>query len=126
MHPYLVYIAMPRPSFIHLSTLPTSVRYETPPISAFDMSRQPTFSSTIHFRDFVDAITDDSTRDAPNYTEIHMDINIFDEDGFYSPDIIAEPIRTRIHAYMTRDERGVYVPNTFFYADGRFCEAADW
>ncbi|KAL8296205.1 hypothetical protein RB601_003590 [Gaeumannomyces tritici] len=84
------------------------------------MSRQPTFSSIIHLRDFVDTITDDSTRDAPNYAEIRADINIFDEDGFYSPDIIAEPIRTRIHVYMTRDERDLYLPNTFFYADGRF------
>ncbi|KAL8325259.1 hypothetical protein RB597_008495 [Gaeumannomyces tritici] len=84
------------------------------------MSRQPTFSSIIHLRDFVDTITDDSTRDAPNYAEIRADINIFDEDDFYSPDIIAEPIRTRIHVYMTRDERDLYTPNTFFYADGRF------
>ncbi|KAL8284674.1 hypothetical protein RB594_003660 [Gaeumannomyces avenae] len=84
------------------------------------MSKQPTFSSIIHLRDFVDAITDDSTRDAPNHVEIRADINIFDEDGFDSPDIIAEPIRTRIHVYMTRDERDLYLPNTFFYADGRF------
>jgi len=69
---------------------------------------------------FIDTITDDSTQDAPNYTEIHADINIFEENGFYNPNIIAEPIRTRIHAYITREERDLYVPNTFFYADGRF------
>ncbi|EJT68090.1 hypothetical protein GGTG_14330 [Gaeumannomyces tritici R3-111a-1] len=86
----------------------------------FDQIDGPTFSSIIHLRDFVDTITDDSIRDAPNYAEIRADINIFDEDGFYSPDIIAEPIRTRIHVYMTRDERNLYLPNTFFYADGRF------
>ncbi|KAL8366220.1 hypothetical protein RB595_004810 [Gaeumannomyces hyphopodioides] len=83
------------------------------------MSRQPTFSSIIHLRDFVDTITDDSTRDAPNHVEIRADINIFDEDGFDSPNIIAEPIRTRIHVYMARGERNLYLPNTF-YADGRF------
>jgi len=50
------------------------------------MSRQPTFSSIIHLRDFIDTITDDSTQGAPNYAEIHADI-IFEEDGFYGPDI---------------------------------------
>ncbi len=84
------------------------------------MSRQPTFSTIIHLRDFIDTIIEDSTRGVPNYAEIHADINIFDEDDFYSPDIIAEPIRTRIRAYMTQDEQNIYVPNAFFYADGRF------
>ena len=88
------------------------------------MSRQQTFSSLIHIRDFADSITPDPTRDnAPNYAEIQADINIFEEDGFYSPNIIAEPIRTRIHAYLTREERDLYVPNTFFYANGRFYTA---
>jgi hypothetical protein len=88
------------------------------------MSRQPTFTNTIHLRDFIDAIIDDPTREnAPNYIEIQTDINIFDEDRFYSPNVIAEPIRTRIHAYLTRQERDLYVPNTFFYADGRFSAA---
>ena len=100
--------------------LPTNVKYETPPISAFDMSKQLTFSSIIYLRDFVDTVTDDSTRVAPNHFEIHADINIFDEDGFDSPDIVTEPIRARIHVYMTRAERDLYLPNTFFYADGRF------
>jgi hypothetical protein len=85
------------------------------------MSRQQTFSTLIHIRDFADSITSDPTRDnAPNYAEIQADINIFEEDGFYSPNIIAEPIRTRIHAYLPQGERDAYVPNTFFYADGRF------
>ncbi|EJT68921.1 hypothetical protein GGTG_13513 [Gaeumannomyces tritici R3-111a-1] len=84
------------------------------------MSRQPTFSSIIHLRDFVDTVTDDSIRDAPNHVEIRADINIFDEDDFDSPDVVAEPIRTRIHVYMTRGERDLYLPNIFFYADGRF------
>ncbi|KAJ2899376.1 hypothetical protein MKZ38_003083 [Zalerion maritima] len=85
------------------------------------MSRQPTFSNTIHLRDFIDAIVDDPTREnAPKYVEIQTDINIFEEDGFCSPNIIAEPIRARIHAYLTRDKRDFYDPNTFFYADGRF------
>ena len=84
------------------------------------MSKQPTFLSIIHLCDFVDTITDDSTWGAPNYVEIHADINIFHEDGFDSPDIVAELICTCIHVYMTRDEWDLYPPNTFFYADGRF------
>src|SRR5690348_11852037 len=88
------------------------------------MSRQPTFTSMIHLRDFIDAIIDDPTREnAPNYVEIQTDINIFEESGFYSPNIVTEPIRTRIHTYLTREERDFYVPNTFFYADGRFSTA---
>ncbi|KAH7110143.1 hypothetical protein EDB81DRAFT_849221 [Dactylonectria macrodidyma] len=85
------------------------------------MSRQVTFSNTIHLRDFVDSITDDPSREnAPNYVEIQADVNIFEEDGFYTSSIDIEPIRTRIHAYLTREERDLYTPNTFFYADGRF------
>ncbi|KAF2184189.1 hypothetical protein K469DRAFT_689516 [Zopfia rhizophila CBS 207.26] len=88
------------------------------------MSRQPTFTNIIHLRDFIDAITDDPTREnAPNYVEIQTDINIFEEDHFCSPNIIAEPIRTRIHVYLTQEERDLYVSNTFFYAEGRFSTA---
>ncbi|KAH7109129.1 hypothetical protein EDB81DRAFT_585724, partial [Dactylonectria macrodidyma] len=88
------------------------------------MSRQATFSNTIHLRDFVDSITDDPGREnAPNYVEIQTEVNIFDEDGFYSSHIDINPIRTRIHAYLTREERDLYTPNTFFYADGRFSAA---
>ncbi|KAL8306275.1 hypothetical protein RB597_003176 [Gaeumannomyces tritici] len=85
------------------------------------MSRQSTFSNTIHLRDFVNNITDDPNREnTPNYVEIQAEINIFEEDGFYGSRIDVEPIRTRIHAYLTREERSLYIPNTFFYADGRF------
>lgn len=87
------------------------------------MSRHPNFSSIIHLRDFVDTIGDDPNRDSSNFVEIQTDINIFEEDGFYSPNIIVEPIRTRIHAYLTREQRDAYVPNAFFYADGRFSAA---
>lgn len=88
------------------------------------MSRQATFSNTIHLRDSVDSVTDDPGREnAPNYVEIQTDVNIFDEDGFYSSRIDIDPIRTRIHAYLTREERELYTPNTFFYADGRFSAA---
>jgi len=66
---------------------------------------------------------DNPARDSPNFVEIQSDINIFDEDGFYSPNIIIEPIRTRIHTYLTREQRDAYVPNAFFYADGRFPSA---
>ena len=72
-------------------------------------------------RDFIDVITDDPTREnGQNYIEIQTDVNICGEDRFYSPNIIVEPIRTRIHAYLTAQERDLYVPNAFFYADGRF------
>lgn len=88
------------------------------------MSRQSTFSNIIHLRDFVDAITADPTREnAPNYVEIQMDLNIFDEDGFYSLNITAESIPTRIHAYLTKEERELYCPDTFIYAIGRFSAA---
>ncbi|KAJ3453671.1 hypothetical protein MRS44_017918 [Fusarium solani] len=88
------------------------------------MSRPTTFSNTIHLRDFVDAITDDPTREnAPNYVEIQTDINIFEEDGFCGSHVDIDPIHTRIHAYLTREERELCTPNTFFYADGRFSAA---
>ncbi|KAH8661070.1 hypothetical protein BGZ61DRAFT_301742, partial [Ilyonectria robusta] len=88
------------------------------------MSRQSTFSNTIHLRDFVDNITDDPSREnTPNYVEIQTEVNIFEEDGFYSSGVDVEPIRTRIHAYLTREERDLYMPNAFFYADGRFSAA---
>uniref|UniRef100_A0A0D2Y8C7 Uncharacterized protein n=1 Tax=Fusarium oxysporum (strain Fo5176) TaxID=660025 RepID=A0A0D2Y8C7_FUSOF len=88
------------------------------------MSLQSTFSSTIHLRDFVDTVTEDPSREnAPNYVEIQTDVNIFDESSFYSPNVNVEPIHTRIHAYLTREERDLYVANTFFYADGRFSTA---
>lgn len=78
----------------------------------------------IHLRDFVDAIVDDPTREnAPNYAEILTDVNIFEEDGFHHHDIVTEPIRTRIHAYLTREQRDLHLPNAFFYADGRFSTA---
>lgn len=88
------------------------------------MSRQPTFLSVIHIRDFIDTIIDDPNRQTPsNYVEIQTDINVFEEDNFYSPNIVVEPIPARIHAYLTRAERDLYLPNTFFYADGRFSAA---
>ncbi|KAM6514430.1 hypothetical protein FALCPG4_015568 [Fusarium falciforme] len=92
------------------------------------MSLQSTFSNIIHLRDFVDNVIDDPSREnAPNYVEIQTEINIFEEGGFYSSEVNVEPIRTRIHAYLARVEREPYVPNAFFYADGRFCatSAAD-
>ena len=88
------------------------------------MSRQPTFSNIIHIRDFIDTIAEAPSRDgASNFVNILTDINVFEEDSFYSPDIIVEPVRTRIRAYLTREQRELYLPNTFFYADGRFSTA---
>ena len=88
------------------------------------MSRQTTFSSTIHLRDFVDTVVEDPSReDAPNHVEIQTDVNIFEEDGFYSSNIDIDPIHTRIRAYLTREERDLYAPNTFFYGHGRFSAA---
>jgi hypothetical protein len=85
--------------------------------------RQLSLTNTIHLRDFVDCVVDDPTRTAPNYIEIQTDINIFEEDHFYSSNVIVEPIQTRIRAYVTQAERDLYIPNAFFYADGRFTTA---
>ena len=74
--------------------------------------------NTIHIRDFVDEVVDDG-----RHVEISTEINIFKEDGFHSPSVIVEPIRTRIRAYLTPAERELYVPNAFYYADGRFTTA---
>ncbi|KAL6406094.1 hypothetical protein AUP68_10656 [Ilyonectria robusta] len=88
------------------------------------MSRQATFSNTIHLQDFIDSVTDNPGREnAPNYVEIQTEVNIFNKDGFYGSRIDIDPIRTRIHAYLTREERELYTPSTFFYADGRFSAA---
>lgn len=85
------------------------------------MSRQPTLSNIIHIRDFVDTIKDDLTGETTtNYAEIQTDVNVFEEENFSSPNIIIDPIRTRIRAYLTQEQRDTYPPNTFFYADGRF------
>lgn len=56
------------------------------------MSRQSTFSNTIHFRDFVNNVTDDLSREnAPNYVEIIADVNIFNEDGFLVLALMSSP-----------------------------------
>jgi len=88
------------------------------------MSRQSTFSNTIHLRDFLDSIKNDPAREnSPNHVEIQTDIDIFEEDQFHSHNIIVESITTRIYAYLTPEERENYVPDAFFYADGRFSTA---
>jgi hypothetical protein len=86
-------------------------------------SRSLTLTNTIHIRDFVDCITNDPTRLENNYIEIQADVNIFEENQFYSSDIIVEPIRTYIRAYVSPAERETYVPSAFFYAEGRFTTA---
>jgi hypothetical protein len=69
----------------------------------------------------VDIVFDDPSKaNNPNYIEIRSDINIIDEDRFYSSSVIVEPIHTRIRAYIPKEERDLYVPNAFIYADGRF------
>lgn len=89
------------------------------------MSSLPlTLTNTIHVRDFVDSVVGDPTRADTNYVEIQTGINIFEEDRFYSSNVIVEPIHTRIRAYVIQAERDVYVPNAFFYADGRFTTSA--
>lgn len=78
-------------------------------------------ANTIHIRDFVDDVLADRTQpNKRNYFEIHTDVNIFQEDGFYDSGITVEPIHTCIRTYLTASERGLYVPNAFFYAEGRF------
>jgi hypothetical protein len=65
-------------------------------------SQQPTLTNTIHLRDFVDDVVDDPTRPGiSNYVEIRIYVNIFEENRFYSSDVIVEPIHTRIRAYVT-------------------------
>lgn len=86
-------------------------------------SRSLTLINTIHLRDFVDCITNNPTRLENNYIEIQADINIFEENRFHSADVIVEPIRTRIRAYVSPAERDLYVPSAFFYAEGRFATA---
>jgi hypothetical protein len=86
-------------------------------------SRSLTLTNTIHLRDFVDCVTNNPTRLENNYIEIQADINIVEENRFHSTDVIVEPIRTRIRAYVTPAEREVYVPSAFFYAEGRFVTA---
>ena len=44
---------------------------------------------------------DPSRENTSNYVEIQADVNIFGEDGFYSPSISIKPIRTRIYIYFT-------------------------
>jgi hypothetical protein len=85
------------------------------------MSRPPLFSNTIHIRDFVDSVVPDPGREnTSNYVEIHTDVNIFKENDFFSHDIVVEPIRARIHTYLSSQEQNLYCPDAFFYADGRF------
>ncbi|KAH8747981.1 hypothetical protein F5883DRAFT_697797 [Diaporthe sp. PMI_573] len=84
------------------------------------MFRQ-TLSNTIHIRDFVDSIAPNPSReDSPNYVEIHAYVNIFEENNFFSHDIIVEPIHARIRAYLNQEDQDRYCPNAFFYAEGRF------
>jgi hypothetical protein len=93
-------------------------------LSFENMSSRPlTLINTIHLRDFMDSVVGDPTRRDTNYIEIQTDINIFEENRFYSSNVIVEPVHTRIRAYVTQAERDLYVPNAFFYADGRFTAA---
>jgi len=84
-------------------------------------SRPLTLANTIHIRDFVDSITNNPTEN--NYIQIQADVNIFEQNRFHSNDVIIEPIRTRIRAYVTPAERELYVPDAFFYVEGRFATA---
>ena len=83
-------------------------------------NRQLPQVNTIHLRDFVDDVQNDSSRTSPNHMEIHSDINVFSEAGFSSTNITTEPIHICIRAYLTQEERALYTTNAFFYADGTF------
>ena len=49
----------------------------------------------------MDSIIPDHTQlESPNYIEILADVNIFEEECFQTPNMITEPISTRIHAYL--------------------------
>ncbi|KAF1814388.1 hypothetical protein P152DRAFT_465257 [Eremomyces bilateralis CBS 781.70] len=74
------------------------------------MSRLPSLSNIIHIRDFINTVTNNPTRQgSSNY-----------EDGFYYSDVVVKPIRARIRAYLTQEQRELFIPDAFFYADGRF------
>jgi hypothetical protein len=69
-------------------------------------SRQLTLTNTIHLQDFVDDVVDNPTRpDISNYIENRTDVNIFEENRFYSSDVVVEPIHARIRTYVTQAER---------------------
>src|SRR6266513_4546029 len=77
-----------------------------------------TFTNTIHIRDFVLNVV--SARTPSGNIDIHADVNVFSEDQCSDSTVIVEPIHTCIHAYLTSGERPLYVPDAFFYAEGRF------
>ncbi|KAK1993564.1 hypothetical protein LX36DRAFT_661401 [Colletotrichum falcatum] len=84
-------------------------------------SQLPKLTNVIHIRDFIDDVLPDSTHpETPNYAEIHAAVNVFQEDDFYDTTIDSGPIQTCVRAYLKQNERELYVPNTFFYTDGRF------
>jgi hypothetical protein len=82
-----------------------------------------TFTNTIHIRDFVLNVVPDRTRsqsENSRYFEIHTDINVCTEDEVSDSIVIVEPIHACIRTYLPSNKRSLYVPNAFFYADGRF------
>jgi hypothetical protein len=82
-----------------------------------------TFTNTIHIRDFVLNVVPAKTRlqsENSRYIDIHADVNVFSEDKFSDSTVIVEPIHACIRAYLTSGERPLYVPDAFFYAEGRF------
>ncbi|OHE90263.1 hypothetical protein CORC01_14440 [Colletotrichum orchidophilum] len=84
-------------------------------------SQLPKLTNIIHIRNFIDDVRPDSIRpETPNYAEIHATVNVFQEDDFYDTKIDSDPIQTCVRVYLKQNERDFYVPNTFFYADGRF------
>jgi hypothetical protein len=73
------------------------------------MSGRPTFTNTIHLRDFVDNISHNPHRpNSPNHVSLHTEINVFDEGGFLNSSITAEPIAAQILAYVRPEKRSTY------------------
>ena len=71
------------------------------PITIDISSRQTSLSNTIHLHDFVDAVKDDPSRpNSCNYVEILTAINLFQEDDFYSANIIVKLIHIYICTYL--------------------------
>jgi len=84
-------------------------------------SLMPKFTNTIHIRDFVvDVGPDKYHEESSNYVEIHANVNIFPEEDFSDPSVIAEPIQTDIRAYVKPPNEMLYIPNAFFFAIGSF------
>ena len=86
-------------------------------------SSQIKFTNTIQIRDFILNVVPDRTKtqlENSNYVEIHTNVHLICEEKFKDHAIIMEDIPTCIRVYLPSEERRLFVPSAFFYAEGRF------